>query len=407
MTETATQASTPLPFDPFSPEFARDPYPFYALCRENTPLLELPFGWLVFRHADVTEILKDRRFGHRYVETMSAAFGPELLEEPLYQMMRSTMLIADPPDHTRLRGLVAKAFTARRVESMRPRIRQIVDELIDRVEPEGGMDVVRQFAHALPVIVICDMLGIPESDRAMFLESSRVTGRVVDPTPMTPEEIARGNENTTFLFDYFGRLFDLRRREPGDDLCSALVAAEQDEGRLSALELAANVQLLFAAGHETTANLIGNGLLALHRHPDQLARLKAEPELMPNAIEELLRFDSSVQLTSRRPFEAVAYRDIRFEDHQMVYLMLAAANRDPAVWTDPDRLDVARPGVKAISFGGGLHHCLGAQLARIEGEEAFGGLLRRLPDLRLQSLDNLQWRPTFTLRGLTALNATW
>jgi hypothetical protein len=271
------------------------------------------------------------------------------------------------------------------------------------------MDLIEDFAFRLPVTIICDMLGIPEEFREAFYSGSRDGGRILDPVPMTPAEIAQGNAANQMAQMYFQQLFELRRKNPGDDLTTQLVQAEENGSKLSNEELTANIILLFGAGHETTVNLIGNGLLALHRNPDQLALLKANPALITNAIEEFLRYDSSVQLTGR-----VALEDIndlggkKIPKGETVLCLLGSANRDPAVYPDrPDRLDITRPNVRPLSFGGGIHFCLGAQLARIEAEVAISTLLRRLPDLRLDDAENPEWRPTFVLRGLKRLPASW
>jgi cytochrome P450 len=253
------------------------------------------------------------------------------------------------------------------------------------------------------------MLGIPEDHREVFYNSSRDGGRLLDPVPLTPEEIAKGNASNMMAQMYFQQLFELRRRSPGDDLTTQLVQAEEDGNKLTNEELTANIILLFGAGHETTVNLIGNGLLALHRNPDQLALLKARPELMVNAIEEFLRYDSSVQMTGRVTLEDI--EDLggkKIPKGETVLCLLGSANRDPAVYPDrPDRLDITRPNVKPLSFGGGIHFCLGAQLARIEAEIAIATLLRRLPDLRIDDVENPEWRSTFVLRGLKRLPASW
>jgi cytochrome P450 len=308
-----------------------------------------------------------------------------------------------------LRGLVVKAFTARRVEDMRPRIQQIVDETLNRIVDHGHMDLIGDFAFRLPVTIICDMLGIPEDHREVFYTGSRSGGRLLDPVPLSPAEIEEGNTGNLAAQMYFQQLFELRRRSPGDDLTTQLVQAEEDGSKLSNEELTGNIILLFGAGHETTVNLIGNGLLALHRNPDQLALLKTNPALITTAVEEFLRYDSSVQMTGR-----VALEDIddlggkRIPKGESVLCLLGSANRDPAVYPDrPDRLDITRPNVRPLSFGGGIHFCLGAQLARIEAEVAIAALLRRLPDLKLDNAETPEWRPTFVLRGLKALPASW
>jgi cytochrome P450 len=410
MNEQAQAAAAAPLFNPLSPEFIRDPYPHYELLRRVDPVRLTPHGmYLASRHADVTNVLRDKRFGKDFVERSTRRYGAKIMAEPLFSSMSHWMLQQDPPDHSRLRGLVVKAFTARRVEDMRPRIQHIVDQTLDRIIPHGHMDLIEDFAFRLPVTIICDMLGIPEEHREVFYSGSRDGGRILDPVPLSPEEIAKGNAAFTMSQMYFQQLFELRRKQPGDDLTTQLVQAEEDGSKLSNEELTANIILLFGAGHETTVNLIGNGLLALHRNPDQLALLKARPELITNAIEEFLRYDSSVQATGRVTLEDID--DLggkKIARGESVLCLLGSANRDPAVYPDrPDRLDITRPNVRPLSFGGGIHYCLGAQLARIEAEIAISTLLRRLPELRLDDAENPDWRPTFVLRGLKRLPASW
>jgi cytochrome P450 len=253
------------------------------------------------------------------------------------------------------------------------------------------------------------MLGIPEEHRGTFFQSSREGGRLLDPVPLSRAEIDEANTGNAAAQLYFQQLFELRRRSPGDDLTTQLLQAEEDGSKLSNEELTANIMLLFGAGHETTVNLIGNALLALHRNPDQLALLKANPALITNAIEEFLRYDSSVQLTGRVSLEDID--DLggkKIPKGESVLCLLGSANRDPEVYPDhPDRLDITRPNVRPLSFGGGIHFCLGAQLGRLEAEVAIATLLRRLPDLRLDDAENPKWRPTFVLRGLKTLPASW
>ena len=305
-------------------------------------------------------------------------------------------------------SLVVRAFTARRVDDMRPRIQQIVDEIIDRVEPQGHIDLIADFAFRLPVTVICDMLGIPEEHREVFFTDSRAGGRLLDLAPLSRVEIDEQNSYNLAMAAYFHRLFELRRREPGNDLTTHLVQAEEDGNALTNEELTANVILLFGAGHETTVNLIGNGLLALYRNPDQLDLLKSDLSLMANAIEELLRYDSSVQVTGRTALEYVEeIGGISLEKDQSVVCLLGSANRDPEIYPDPDRLDISRRDVHPLSFGGGIHYCVGAQLARIEAEIAIATLLRRLPNLQLNDIEHPDWRQTFVLRGLNKLPASW
>ena len=410
MNEQVQPASSEPLFNPLAPEFIRNPYPYYERMRRLDPMHVNAHGaFVASRHAEASLVLRDKRFGKDYVERSIRRYGPKIMDEPVMRSMGHWMLQQDPPDHTRLRGLVVKAFTARRVEDMRPRIQHVVDETLDRIIPQGKMDLIEDFAFRLPVTIICDMLGIPEEHREAFYNGSRDGGRLLEPVPMTPEEIKQGNAGNAMAAMYFHQLFELRRKQPGDDLTTQLVQAEEDGQKLTNEELTANIILLFGAGHETTVNLIGNGLLALHRNPDQLALLQANPGLITNAIEEFLRYDSSVQMTGR-----VALEDIedlggkRIPKGESVLCLLGSANHDEAVYPDhPERLDIQRPNVRPLSFGGGIHFCLGAQLARIEAEIAISTLLRRIPDLRLDDAENPEWRPTFVLRGLKRLPASW
>jgi len=409
-TATKEAASAAPIFNPLSPEFIANPYPSYAKLREHAPVMPLPNlnAYLVSRAADAAFVLRDKRFGKDFATRITRRYGPGVLNEPVYRAMSLWMLSQDPPDHTRLRGLVVKAFTYRRVEDMRPRIQQIVDESIDLVIKQGRMDLIADFAFRLPVIVICDMLGIPEEDREIFFARERTGGRLLDPVPLSREEIDAANTSQKNSEAYFQKLFDLRRRQPGDDLTTQLVQAEENGSKLTNEELTANIILLFGAGHETTVNLIGNGMLALHRNPDQLAKLKANPGLMQNAVEEFLRYDSSVQLTGRVAMEDIEVGGVMIPKGENVMCLLGSCNHDPAVYPDrPDDLDIERPNVRPMSFGGGIHLCLGAQLARVEAEIAISTLLRRIPDLRIDDVVNPDWRPTFVLRGLMHLPASW
>jgi cytochrome P450 len=396
-------------FNPWSPKFIADPYPYYHRLRATEPMHLTPIGlYVASRHADVTAILRDKRFGKDFKGRMTRRSGGQILDEPVYRSMSHWMLQLDPPDHGRLRGLVVRAFSARRIEDMRPRIQEIVDGIIDRVAPRGHMDLIADFAYRLPVTVICDMLGIPEDDRQFFHAGSSMGSRLLDIAPLTEEEIKQQNSANLAMAEYFRGLFELRRRHPGDDLTSHLVQAEEAGDKLTNEELTANIVLLFGAGHETTVNLIGNGLLALHRNPDQLQLLKDDPSLAANAVEELLRYDSSVQVTGRTTLENVDdLGGVALPKAQSVVCLLGSANRDPAIYAEPDQLDIRRADIRPLSFGGGIHYCVGAQLARIEGEVAITTLLRRLPGLQLENLERPDWRQTFVLRGLNKLPVHW
>lgn len=410
-----TQAPVPA-FNPLDPAFIRDPYPTYRAMRERTPIWRSPLGaWVLSRYRDISALLKDGRFVHDFEGAISDRRNRRaVLDEPVTKNLRDSMLVRDPPDHTRLRGLVVRAFTARRVEEMRPRIEALVTKLIDDAIGRGRMDVIGDLSHPLPVIVICDMLGIPEEDRDQFLHGFRISGRSLEPVPMTRAELDEANAAITRTRTYFEGLFERRADDPGDDLISALMAvrdenAEGGQSRLSPDEMTANISLLFAAGHETTANLIGNGMLALGRNPDQWALLVRDPSLAAGAVEELLRYDSSVQLTARKASEdcEIGEEKVAIKRGDDVICLLGAGNRDPAQYENPETLDITRKNVRPLSFGGGIHHCLGAQLARIEAEVTFRALAERLPDLKLDNVETPEWRPTLTLRRLAALPAHW
>ena len=393
----------------FTPEIIADPYPMYASLRDSNPLLHLPDANLLIlsSYELVQEALRSKELGHTDSPDLTPEQRDEMLSNPAIANLRQTMLLMNPPDHTRLRGLVVKAFDARRVEAMRERIRAIANDLIDQFVDAGEGDLVALYNHPLPVIVICDMLGIPEADQAEFVSGTRIQGRLIDPTPMTPEELAQANDNTRNSMEYFGALCDERRAHPQDDLLTALVQSETEHGKLSREELTANIGLLFAAGHETTVNLLGNALLALYRNRDQLDQLKADPELMTSAVEEFLRFDSSVQLSGRGALVDTEVGGLPIKAGTQIITLLAAANRDPAVFSNPDALDVTRDEGRPLSFGGGIHLCLGAQLTRMEARIGLATLFERLPNLELTNVDTPDWKQTITLRGQKTLPATW
>ena len=394
-------------FNPLSPDFIRDPYPTYHRLRRDDPMHRSPLGFtMASRHADVAFILRDARFGKDFAGRIKRRSGEKALEEPVYQSMARWMISLNPPDHTRLRGLVVKAFNNRAVDDMRPRIQQIVDQTIDRVELQGHMDVIADFAFRLPVTVISEMLGIPQADQGMVFKAGGPGARLLDPVPLSRAELDAANAGHLAAAEYFHALFELRRRKPANDLVTLLVQAEEEGSKLSNEELTANIVLLYVAGHVTTVHFIGNSLLALHRNPGQLELYKRNPSL-ETAMDELLRYDSPVQVTAREALEDVSVGGMELKKGDTVLCALGAANRDPAVYADPDRLDITRESVRPLSFGGGVHYCLGAQLARIEAEIAVSTLLRRLPNLTLDHPETPDWSPTFVLRGLRTLPASW
>jgi cytochrome P450 len=402
--------TVPPPFDVRDPAFLADPYPVFARMRATAPVWQAPMNrWFLTGYQDTDLLLRDRRFGRGYddPDALMRRFGPTALDEPAVVELSHMMLMRDPPDHTRLRGLVTKAFTARRIEALRAQIQDLTDRLLDKLVPVGRMDAIRDLAFPLPVLVICELLGIPQADRAHFVTRSGSGGALLNPTPPTRAELDAANAGSLRSAAYFDALFDQRRKHPEDDLITQLVQAEEAGDRLSTAELRANVNLLFAAGHETTVNLIGNGILALLRHPAQWAMLCDDPSLVPDAIEEILRYESPVQAVSRIVSEPSALGGLAVARDDIVVSLVGAANRDPAIFDHPDRFDITRRDQKPLSFGGGIHFCLGAQLARIEAAVVFATLVRRMPSLRLTQPVQPQWRASFTLRGLTELPVEW
>ena len=387
-------------FNPMDPEFLDDPYPTYHLLRTEDPVHRSPLGfWVLTRYDDVVAALRDPRL----VKEPIAAFVAARFGAPIPALGLS-MLDRDPPDHTRLRSLVSKAFTPRVIEKLRPHIQKIVDDLLDRVEGQGSMDLIDQFAYPLPVTVICGMLGVPVADHERFRQWGLDLARSLDTIMLPPDsEVGRrGVASRRALAEYFRGLIAERRAAPRDDLLSGLIAAEEAGDTLTEEELLATSILLLVAGHETTVNLIGNGTLALLRHPEQLRLLRGQPELIVSAVEELLRYDGPVQRTARIPSADVTFGGRTIGKGEMVMPFIGAADRDPAQFPNPDRLDITRGDNRHIAFGLGIHFCLGAPLARVEGQIAISTLVRRFPNLALAT-DTPEHRQSLTLRGLKSL----
>jgi hypothetical protein len=396
-------------FNPFLPEYRDDPYPFYARLRERHPVYFSPSlrGWILTRYADIVAILQDARFSvDRTQSNLFKMLEPlDGLSAGFAEAITTSLLMVDPPRHTRLRRLVNKAFTPRVVEGLRPRIQQIVDRLLDGVAERREMDLVRDLAYPLPVVVIAELLGLPAEDHAKLKEWSDILAVLVDPMQgaggMGPAERAAAE-----LSDYLRPIFERRRRQPRDDLISALVAVEDEGQTLTEAELISLTALILGAGHETTTNLIGNAVLALLRHPDQRRRLGEDPSLIASAVEEFLRYDSPVQLTDRVATVECEIAGRRIKKGVLVALVLGAGNRDPERFAEPDRLDLARKDNHHLAFGHGAHFCLGAALARAEAQIAIATLLRRLPDLDGEPRPRERKR-SMVLRGPTSLHLRW
>lgn len=378
-------------YNPLSSKMYSDPYPIYRKLREKSPVhrSRLVNGWVLTRHRDVDAVLRDfKRFSNDERNATNGRLSP-------YADAARSMLRIDPPDHTRLRSLVGKAFTPRAVAELRPRIEEIVDQLLDQVG--DTFDVVDDFAYPLPIIVISEMIGVPPEDRDRFKKWSKDVARLLEPGA-NREETQRADRSRTELNRYFSGIIEQRQTDPQNDLISAMIAVEDEGDKLSRDELLSTLVLLLVAGNETTKNLIGNGLRTLIQHPDQTEQLRNDPELMESAVEELVRYDSPVQLDRRIALEDVEIGGKQIRKGQSVLTLIGAANRDPEEFTEPDRLDLARSKQSHISFGRGIHHCLGAPLARMEAQVAFRKLLERFTDF--QFVERPVFKDHIVLRGM-------
>ncbi|WP_328664921.1 cytochrome P450 [Streptomyces sp. NBC_00328] len=388
-----------------TPEARRDPYPFYARMRREDPVHRSAQGiWYLTRYADVEAALSDLRLSNdrdRMTRAYSALGGDLKAFSRLTDRLGRVMSNTDPPDHARLRRLANRAFTARRVEALRDGIQRIVDRLVDEAVAAGpAMDLIEAVASPLPLSVVCELFGIPPEDLPQVKTWFHRFGRL-------SEDIDKSEAAIEQYEEYLARLVRRRRADPGDDLISALVATQAQDDRLTDSELLSTCFVLITAGDETTTHLVGNGMLALLRHPDQLARLRADPMLIRTAVEELARYDTPTQAIVRVAAEDVEIGGRTLREGELAYLFLAATNRDPERFEDPDRLDLTRPGNRHLSFGNGPHFCLGGPLAKLQAEVAVGTLVRRLPHLGLADDAVLDWRSNPLQRRLTALPLTY
>jgi len=402
-----TPSPTLAAFDPTELAFVANPYPVYAALRDLGPIHYHPDLnlWLVTRHADVTALLRDKRFGRTYLHLAShAEMGrPDEPAEhaPFWHVIRNGILDREPPDHTRLRNLVSKAFTPKTVEKLRPRIHEIVDKLVDNAADLREFNFLATLAEPLPVTVIAELLGIPENDRHLLRPwSADICGMYeLHPSEATAQ---RAVAACLDFGDYLRNLSRERRSHPEDDLISGLAQVVEAGDRLTEDELIGTCVLLLNAGHEASVNAAGNGLWALFRHPEQLARLKSDLSLVPSAVDEMLRFDTPLQLFERWVLEDVDICGIRIPKGAELGLLFGSANRDPAAFQDPDTFDVSRDPNPHVTFGAGIHFCLGAALARLEAQILFATTLRRFPHLQLSTAP--QWKPGYIIRGLEALH---
>ncbi|MEU2863164.1 cytochrome P450 [Streptomyces mirabilis] len=398
---------TPSAFDPWNPEFVANPYPAYAELRERGRVhyYEPTDQWLVPRHADVSALLRERRLGrtyqHRYTHEDFGRTAPPPEHEPFHVLNDHGMLDLEPPDHTRIRRLVSKAFTPRTVEQLRPYVDRLANELVAGLVAAGGGDLLTDVAEPLPVAVIAEMLGIPESDRAPLRPwSADICGMYeLNPSEETAEKAVRASVEFT---EYLRELIAARRKEPGDDLISGLIAAHDEGDRLTEQEMISTCVLLLNAGHEATVNATVNGWWALFRNPDQLAALRGDRSLIPTAVEELMRYDTPLQLFERWVLEDIEIDGTTVPRGAEIALLFGSANHDPKVFASPESLDLSRSDNPHISFSAGIHYCIGAPLARLELAASLGALLEKAPTLALAA--EPERKPNFVIRGLEGLS---
>jgi cytochrome P450 len=395
--------------------FYEDPYPVYEQLREAGPIVSLlPKLWITGRCSVAESLLRDRRMGKGYLEYIRARYGDELASGAAFQTFDRSLLMLNPPDHTRLRSLLMQAFNARHIDAFTQLAQDIADQLVNQFFTAGSADLVSAYALKLPLVAICHLLGLDEAETSLFCSQMwRLTQsftRALEVANMSGRDIDEANEATLRLHEFFNAKLHQRRNEPGDDLISLLLRVGERGARMSDEEIVSNIIFLFAAGHETTSNMIGNALITLFRHPDALARVRHDESLLPACVLECLRYDSSVQIAAREVIEDFTFEGVSLRRGDTVAICLGSANRDPEKFTEPDRFMIDRPGLDArelAGFGGGLHYCLGSRLAMIEITVALRTLLKRLPDLEPTSLHTLKWHPTNTLRGVEALHAAW
>ncbi|MER5693112.1 cytochrome P450 [Streptomyces mirabilis] len=398
---------TPSAFDPWNPEFVANPYSAYAELRERGRVhyYEPTDQWLVPHHADVSALLRERRLGrtyqHRYTHEDFGRTAPPPEHEPFHVLNDHGMLDLEPPDHTRIRRLVSKAFTPRTVEQLRPYVDRLANELVAGLVAAGGGDLLTDVAEPLPVAVIAEMLGIPESDRAPLRPwSADICGMYeLNPSEETAEKAVRASVEFT---EYLRELIAARRKEPGDDLVSGLIAAHDEGDRLTEQEMISTCVLLLNAGHEATVNATVNGWWALFRNPDQLAALRGDRSLIPTAVEELMRYDTPLQLFERWVLEDIEIDGTTVPRGAEIALLFGSANHDPKVFASPESLDLSRSDNPHISFSAGIHYCIGAPLARLELAASLGALLEKAPTLALAA--EPERKPNFVIRGLEGLS---
>jgi cytochrome P450 len=389
-------------------EFLNNPYPLYEKLRAQGPLVRVEPGVVMTGHYHIVDaLLRDPRMGKDYLASIRARYGDDAQQMPLFQGISRMAALVNPPAHTRLRTLMMKAFSAREIEVMREVVQRIAHDLVDEIEADGTADLVAQFAVRLPIAIICRMLGVPVEDALKLGDAVARVAKSFDAAPISPADLELASASYVTLEQYFAEALDARRARKGTDLISLLLHVEENGETLTQEEILSNIILLFLAGHETTSNMLGNALISLHCHPQQLALLKSNTSRMPKAVLECLRYEGSVQSTARSALEDVEISGVELPRGTMVYLWLASANHDPAKFANPERFDIDRDEGRIATFGAGIHHCLGSRLALMELEIALGVLFERLPGLSLPHLDNLNWNQRGNVRSVKSLIGVW
>jgi cytochrome P450 len=397
--------------DMLTPDRVADPYPFFDELRTSDPVhwSDRYRAWFISRWDDVYEALRDPRFSSDRVKPV---FDTKLTDEqraarkPTFDILQQWMVFNDPPEHTRLRGLVNRAFTPKAISALRPRIEEVVAEQLDAMRDHGTVDLIRDFAFPIPAVVVAEMMGVPPAERDMFKGWSDAIMALVFGAADAPGRREQAQQSLLDLAAYLHALVEHFRTSPGENLISDLIGAQEADDRLSDGEIVSTCTLVLFGGHETTTNLIGNGLRTLLQHPDQLARLIAQPSLLPSAIEELLRFDGPSKMEVRMAATEIEMRGATIGEGDQVYFVQGAANRDPQAFDDANGVDIGRNPNRHCGFGFGIHYCLGAPIARAEGSIAIDALIRGLPNLRLGP-DPEVWHPTLISRGMRSLTVSW
>lgn len=388
-----------------SPDFFADPYPLYEKVRGAGALLPVgPNSFVTGRFDIIDTLLRERRMGKTYMQSVRARYGDATAQQPVFQALSRTFLMMNPPAHTKLRTLLMKAFNARQIDKLRAIVEATSRDLLERIGHAPQFDLVSDYALPLPLEIICRLLDIPSSHG---IELGAAASRLVsafDLAPLDDTSLAAANDAALTLERYFQKTVEQRRAVPGDDIVSSLVRVDDEGATLSDDEIVSNVILLFIAGHETTSNMIGNAFVALFRQSAQLDALKRDPALIPKAIAECMRYDSSIQMVVRTALEEIVIDDVTLAPGSMVFMLIGAANRDPAVFAHPAQLDFERgENVPSLAFGGGIHYCLGARLAQLEMEVAMRDLLKRFPAMQPVDLNQLTWHRRNNLRGVQSL----